>query len=115
MNNAKIFVPQKSQKWGTTTPLPSFVRANSKNLNRYNMVYVIQSNAEPDIFKIGKSWGTQRLSEYISFLGPSTGSGGGCHCSGSNLWYLGGVVQQEHASFCWARRDVSLLSKKHVV
>lgn len=62
-----------------------------KELDSYNLLYIIQSKADvdDDVYKIGVSSGYRRLSEYYKHHGTEKNSTS--KCTGANLIYLAGT------------------------
>tara|TARA_B100001094_G_scaffold33423_1_gene27790 strand:- start:605 stop:1297 length:693 start_codon:yes stop_codon:yes gene_type:complete len=60
-----------------------------KELNKYNLFYVIRPNLDSSVFKIGISNGNSRLLNYINTYGLTSDKG----CSGVMLWYLIGTLK----------------------
>jgi len=62
-------------------------KENKRILSDYNLFYVLKSNMERSIFKIGISSGTHRLSSYLNIYGSNAVN----QCSGVLLYYLTGT------------------------
>jgi len=83
MENVKIFVDFNK------VDLDKYLtQSNRKILEQYNLLYILKSKSENNIFKIGKSYGVKRLAEYIFYLGNVEKNN---KCSGVELYYLAGV------------------------
>jgi|TARA_R110002012_G_scaffold33262_1_gene97612 hypothetical protein len=87
--NRTLFVNQFGKK---PLRLETYLSMKNKRLIRdYNLFYVLQTNMEKDIFKIGISSGTHRLSSYLNSYGKSDRN----KCSGVMLYYLTGTKKTD--------------------
>ena len=64
------------------------------NLNKFNVFYVVKPRNNPNVFKIGKSSGDNRLTSYIRTYGYVKDT----DCSGVELFYLEGSKKLEDKS-----------------
>ena len=76
--------------WGKREDLTKFLRGKTTNLQKYNMLYVVQSknDVENNVYKVGVSAGVGRIKEYTKHHGES-GKG---KCAGVFLLYLVGTI-----------------------
>ena len=87
--NKTIFVNQFNKK---PFLLEQYLNSKNKRLIRdYNLFYVLKANMEKDIFKIGISSGTHRLSSYLNTYGKNVKN----KCSGVMLYYLLGTKKTD--------------------
>jgi len=87
--NRTLFVNEFGKK---PFQLEKFLNAtNRKRIKDYNLFYVLKTNMEKDIFKIGISSGTHRLSSYLNSYGETEKN----RCSGVLLYYLLGTKKNE--------------------
>jgi hypothetical protein len=72
------------------TDLSKFLRGKTATLNKYKMLYVVQSKNDIDnhVYKVGISSGIGRIKEYTKHHGESREG----KCSGLSLLYLAGTT-----------------------
>ena len=89
----KVFV-NGLKKGGKPVAMEDYLDENKpmrKEINDYNLFYVIRPKSDASVFKIGISSGNSRLLGYVNTYGFTYGEG----CSGVLLWYLVGTKKVE--------------------
>lgn len=79
--------------WGNPIEFEKFVKQFSlKQINEYNIFYVIKPNSDLDIFKYGVSSGAKRLIGYFYHYGNKDPNN---ECKGFKIWYCAGTKRQK--------------------